>query len=223
AFMDAEPIPEIPLPDAALAGVFLTEGELSMASSCSTRRVLNRLGKAARYFPAPYWSDASRESVYTVEDSRRSLLAKSERATVADAFATLRGDVMDLSIPHAFATTLASRTESRLVSAILPGRERGVMAALVWSPGQTEPEAIFADGGQPTAFPATFVAFIPNDAAEDDIRFMEDGYVVLLSKASADHLIAKLRAGSPLELRGGSQERTLRIAVTRLAALLTRR
>src|SRR5262249_15726321 len=68
AFMDAEPIPEIPLPDAALAGVFLTEGELSMASSCSTRRVLNRLGKAARYFPAPYWSDASRESVYTVED-----------------------------------------------------------------------------------------------------------------------------------------------------------
>jgi hypothetical protein len=214
AFMDAETIPGVPLPDAALAGVFLTESELAMASSCGARRVLNRLGRAARYFPSPYWSDASRESVYTLEDSRRSLLARFEHATVADAFATLRGDVMDLSIPRAFATTLASRTESRLVSAILPGREHGVSAALVWSPGQAEPEAIFAEGPRPTAFAATFVAFVPNDADRDDIRFMEDGYVVLLSKGSADHLVAKLGAGAPLELGGGSHERTLRIAVT---------
>jgi hypothetical protein len=215
AFMDAEAIPEIPLPDAAMAGVFLTESELAMASACSTRRVLNRLGRAARYFPAPYWSDASRGSVYALDDSRVSLLAKFEHATVADAFATLRGDVMDLSIPQTFATTLASRTASRLVSAILPARERGVTAALVWSPGQTEPEAIFADGPRPTAFAATFVAFVPNDAEQDDIRFMEDGYVVLLSQGSADQLVAKLRAGTPLELRGGSEKRTLRIAVTR--------
>src|SRR5262249_54109030 len=113
AFMNAPNIPGIPLPDAALAGVFLTEGELAMASACSTRRVLNQLGKVARYFPSPYWSDPYRQPVYMVEDVGKSLLGRVDRATVRSAAATLRGNVMELSIPESFAVTLAARTEGR--------------------------------------------------------------------------------------------------------------
>ena len=173
------------------------------------------MGKAARYFPTPYWSDPSRQSVHAMQDAGTSLLAKFERTTVANAFATLRENAMDLCIPGSFATILASRTEDRVPSAILPGREPGISAALVWTPGQSEPEAIFAMGPPPTAVAATFVALIPNDAAEDDIRFMEDGYVVLLSTESAQRLVIDLRAAAPVELRGREQERTLRIAVKR--------
>jgi hypothetical protein len=214
-FMDAPTIPGIALPDGALAGVFLTEGEFAMGMTCSTQRVLNQLGKAARYFPTPYWSDPARQAVYTVQDVGKSLLGMFERASVVNATATLRGGVLDLSMPDTFALALAARTESRVGSAILPRRERGIQAALVWAPGQTEPEAIFAEGSTPTAVAAAFVAFLPNDAERDDIRFMEDGYVAMLSKESAQRLTGALRAGSPLELHGEGRERTIRITVTR--------
>jgi hypothetical protein len=213
AFMNAPAIPGMSLPEAALAGIFLTEGELSMASTCSVRRVLHRLGKAARYFPTPHWSDPSRQSVYTVEDAAKSLLCKLERETVPHAAATIRGDVMHLTLPSSFATTLADRIEGRVVSAILPTLEPGVSAALVWSPGQTEPEAICADGPAPTAIAGTFVALIPNDAEDDVVRFMEDGCVVVLSTQSAQRLVASLRTATAVELRG--EHRALRITVSR--------
>lgn len=96
AFVEAAPIPEVHAPPGALAGVFLTEGELAMATRCSVLRVLHRLGKVARYFPTPYWSDPSRQTVYDDADVERSVLSQLERAVVPEAAATLEGDVMRL-------------------------------------------------------------------------------------------------------------------------------
>jgi hypothetical protein len=212
AFFGAPPIEGVALPDNALAGVFLTEGELAMATTCSVRRVLNRLGKAQRYFPVPFWSDPNRPSVYSVGDANQSLLAKIAHASLPAATATLRGNAMHLRLPSSFAAKLAERIEARAASALLPGRERGVEAALVWSPGQQEPEAIFVDGPPPTAYAATFVALVHSDADQDDIRFMEDGYAVLLSARSADRLVAALRAKEPFEVLGGVPRRSLAVA-----------
>jgi hypothetical protein len=203
------------MPGGAIAGVFLTEGELAMATNCGPRRVLNRLGKAARYYPTPYWSAPARESVYSVQDSQTSLLSKFPRIAVSAGSATLCGSAMHLQLPQAFAPILADRIEGRTVSAIMPGREPGVAAALVWTPGQTEPEAIFADGSKPAAFAAAFVALIPNDAQQDDVRFMEDGYVVMLSQESAEALTRALRAGQKFEVRGGTQNRAVIFNVLR--------
>ena len=122
---------------------------------------------------------------------------------------------MDLSVPSHFAAVLSQRMERRMPSAILPGREPGVPAALVWSPGQLEPEAIFAYGREPSSIAATFVALVPNDAEQDDIRFMEDGYVIMLSTLSAERLATALRKAEPTELRGQDQGRSLRITVRR--------
>lgn len=191
-------------PRNALLGVFLTEGELAMASRCSVTRVLNQLGKQARYFPVPYWCDPHRSSVYAVEDVEQSILRKFERASVAGATATLRGDAMQLTLPRSFGRTVADRIKARQVTAVLTRRDDEVQAALVWTPGQQEAEATFVDGADASAVAATFVAFIPNDAAEDDIRFMEDGYVALLSQQSAERLIVALRSGSPVQLRSSS-------------------
>ncbi|MGC4089964.1 MAG: hypothetical protein QM756_19165 [Polyangiaceae bacterium] len=213
-FFDAPPLPGVSFPNDALAGVFLTEGELAMASESSAYRVFNALGRAARYFPVPFWSDPGRASVYQTGDAARSILAQLPRARVPGASATLRGDVMYLSVPSTFAVVLAERIERREASAILPDRAPGVTAALVWHPGQKEPEAIFAEASDPSAMAATFVAFVPNDAERDEIRFMEDGYAILLSAQSASELATSLKSGSTLQLTGGSDGRALVVAMT---------
>jgi hypothetical protein len=214
AFFDAPAIPGVELADDALTGLFLTEGELAMASRCSVSRVLNRLGKAARHFPAPHWTNPLRPPVYTLADVDQSILTQMSRAVVSQASATLRGDVLSLSIPRAFAKALAERTASGEASAVLPRWHADTGAALVWSVGQREPEAIIAEGTEPSAFAATFVALVPNDAAEDEIRFMEDGYAVVLSVQSKRHLVDSLQSGTPYELRDAARGRTLRVIFT---------
>ena len=74
AFFDPEPLPGILLPSGALAGVFLKEGEVEMALRCGVQRVLFALGRQARYFPFPHWSDPGREAVYQLGDAGRSVL-----------------------------------------------------------------------------------------------------------------------------------------------------
>jgi hypothetical protein len=213
AFVTAEAIAGIELPRAALAGVFLTEGELAMAVHCSVRRVLHRLGKEARYFPTPYWSDPSRASVYSTADVEASLLAKFSRAKLEQATATLTGEVMELSLPRSVGPKIAEHLEQGQAIAVVPGRSPGAVAALVWSPGQTEAEAIFAEGARPTAIAATFVGLVPNEAPSDEIRFMEDGYAVVLSSATTARLIETLKSGGALPI-GKGESRVLRVVVS---------
>jgi hypothetical protein len=209
-FFEAPAIPGVALPPDVLTGVFLTEGELQMASRCSVRRVLHRLGKATRQFPAPYWTNPLRPSVYSGEDVERSLLGKMPRATVAQASATLEGEAMSLFIPRSFAAALAERLAQGEPSAILPGSLAGANAALVWSAGQSEPEAIIAQGADPTAIAATFVALVPFGEADHDVQFFEDGYCALLSARSQPRVVEALRSGKPFEVRG-KLNRVLRV------------
>lgn len=55
--------------------------------------------------------------------------------------------------------------------------------------------------GSPTATAATFVGFAPADVTQDELRFMEDGYAVLLSADTSGRLAQALRAGAPHVLR----------------------
>ena len=66
--LEAKSIPGVMLPNGAFCGVFLTEGDM-MAASCAVSRVIHQLGKHAHYFPAPYWSDPARQSVYAPGDT----------------------------------------------------------------------------------------------------------------------------------------------------------
>lgn len=213
AYYDAPAIAGIERPADALAGVFLTEGEFAMATRCSTRRVLNRLGKEARHFPTPYWSNPLRASVYAVSDVEQSILSQFPRAVLASASATLRGETLHLKLPRDFALSLAERVAAGEAAAVLPSREPGVDAALVWTPGQRDPEAIIADDSDPSAIAATFVGFAPASTPHDELRFMEDGYAALLSATSASALAQALRAASPFELSDAASARSLRVTV----------
>lgn len=210
-FLDAPAIPQVPLPDRYLAGVFLKEGELAMATNCSVRRVLHGLGRAIRYFPNPWWTDPARESIYRVEDSAESVLAQFDRAHVPEAYATLEGNHMELAVPASCAKELSARMENRRPTALLTGLERGVSGALVWSPGQDAPEAIFDHRTKPTKLAANFVAFVPEGGSDDDLLFMEDGYVAILSAVALQRLISSLRSQVPFEIRSPQSGHTLRV------------
>lgn len=153
--------------------------------------------------------------MYGTGDCGRSLLSKMDRLNVSRTTATLNGEAMVLKLPRDAAVTIADRIDATASIGVLANRDPAVTAALVWLPGQKEPAATFIDGSEPSAFAALFVALIPSDAPADDIQFMEDGYVVLLSADSAARLVNNLRDGSSVFFQGGNPERSLTIAVTR--------
>lgn len=150
--------------------------------------------------------------MYGTGDCGRSLLSKMDRLNVSRTTATLNGEAMVLKLPRDAAVTIADRIDAVASIGVLANRDPAVTA---WSPDQIEPVATFIDGSEPSAFAALFVALIPSDAPADDIQFMEDGYVVLLSADSAARLVNNLRDGSSVFFQGGNPERSLTIAVTR--------
>lgn len=213
-FFDAPSLEGIEIPDSALTGVFLREGELAMAMTSGVLRVLNRLGKQAMYFPTPYWSDPTRATAYSTADAEQTILTRFLRVSDPAASATLSGDAMTLSLPPELAAQLADRLEADVSCAVLPPRKPDIRAALVWAPGQLEPEAIFdgTRGEPPTSFAAVFVALVPNVGPEDEIRFMEDGFAAILCEASTRSLTRMLRKSGDLEVRSANG-RTLRVMV----------
>ena len=91
------------------------------------------------------------------------------------AWATIAGDVLELAVGPDTAGALSAQLGAGNAAAVLPARERGVTAALVWTPGQTEPTAISAPGADGRRIAATFVGLVPDSTDADQVRFQEDG------------------------------------------------
>jgi hypothetical protein len=215
AFFLPTPIPGIRLRDDYLEGVFLKEGEVEVATRCSLQRVLNALGRQARYFPFPYWSDPGRAAVYGLGDAGRSVLYNLDRIAMPGATATVsqQGDACLLSVPRDGAELLAETLESRRAVAVLPGRDPGLPAALVWNPQQAAPEANAVAGKDASDLSAAFVSLVASDEPVDRVTFLEDGYGVLLSPDTAARLLALLRSGEANELVVAEAQRVLTVRV----------
>jgi hypothetical protein len=133
--------------------------------------------------------------VYGIGDADRSLLAGVGRLVDRAATATLRGDEMVLAMPRAAAREIADRIAAGQAAAVLPGRDPALTAALVWAPGQVEPEATCEEGTDTSAVAAAFVMLLPQDSPTDVIRFLEDGCAAILSTSSAKSLVRFLEDG----------------------------
>lgn len=204
AFGTAQPIEGVPLPDRALAGVLLTEGELAMAM-VSTDRVLSRLSQASRWYPWPFWSDPARTAVYQVGDSDQSILSKLPRANRRLTTAELAGNDVTMRVARGDAGPLAAHLASGQAVAVLPGPDPSATGALVWSPGQREPLATTAELTGPQRLSVRFVALVPVSDAVDTVRFQEDGFAILLSPATLSVLVDGLRDGTGVRLSAGDE------------------
>ncbi|HWA74351.1 MAG TPA: hypothetical protein VG937_18530 [Polyangiaceae bacterium] len=215
AFFDPEPLPGILLPSGALAGVFLKEGEVEMALRCGVQRVLFALGRQARYFPFPHWSDPGREAVYQLGDAGRSVLYELDRVAMPGATATVsqQGNDCVLTVPADAAQLLADTLEQRGALAVQPGRDLALSAALVWNPAQAEPQASAVAGKSAAELSATFVTLFVRYDPVDRVTFLEDGYGAVLTRDTATRLIAALRSGDQSELRVAENQRALTIRI----------
>jgi hypothetical protein len=190
-------------PETLLCAVLLTEPELEMAQVSSTARVLTRLGHLYRYFPFPFWTDPARSSVFDPGDADQSILRLLPQLVVADGSATLSGSQLRVVVPLDAASVLATELREGRPLALIVGRDPAAPAMLTWRPGQADPIAINADGSDGSHIAAIFVAFVPAPAPVDDVRFQEDGFVVLLAEGSGRRLVDALTSGRPCELDGG--------------------
>jgi len=207
-------VPDAVAPRGTLSGVFLTAEEADMAHRCSVYRVLSRLGLAYRFFPWPYWSDPRRSSLYTDDDTDRSILSKANKLHVASGSATINGHEMRLVMPRSAAIATAERLAEGQAIAVLTGRDPSVLAALIWRPGQDEPMAITDDRMDGSLVTAWFALFVPSNEQADTIRFQEDGYCILLTADTAAKLTEALYTASTFRIDCHGTDHSLTIQIS---------
>ncbi|HEU4403784.1 MAG TPA: hypothetical protein VFS43_00595 [Polyangiaceae bacterium] len=202
-YAPAAPLAGLPVKPGSLTAISLFGSELDVARRYGPLRVLSRLGKATSFFPFPPWAERSRQPV---AGALESVLDRVGGMVLPDASVTVEGDVATLRLRPPCAAPLAqgvpTMPEDRPI-ALFPGLGAEAPACLVWSPGQSEPEAISLPGGDGTRFGACFVAFVAEQPA-DETRLFEDGVIVMLTDRSWYELRAALAAGRPYRLERGA-------------------
>jgi hypothetical protein len=172
-----------------LAMIGLLEDEIAALQEFGATRVLNILGNAERFYPAPYWTERNRPSCMSPKWSA-SILANIRRVP-ASGFRVFKEENRIILRAHAGA---ARRTTEALRSlppseplALLTAIDPSADAALVWHPGQTEPHAITPPGGQGRRLCGSFVILLPEQETDKEELF-EDGYVLHLTSATCERL-----------------------------------
>ncbi len=202
-YAPAQYLTDVDVVPGALAAITLFGDELEAVKRFGATRVLARLGRANEYFPFPPWGERSRQPA---AGGLESLLAGFAGLTLPDASATIEGDSVVLRLSPRCAPLLARALPTLPPDAALAlhvGLAPDAPACLVWSPGQTGPEAISTPGADAARVGACFVAFVPQQAA-DEARLFEDGAFVALTDASWAALREALGGGRAFRLERGA-------------------
>ena len=181
-YVDARPLRGVEMPGRALAAVIVDAAEVETALAHGAYRVLARLGEQSGCFPYPTWSDLGRQSVASTREAE-SALSKISRTRAPGVHFVVEGKRLRVRVPKTARGILG-----RGVAALAPGTPFALLtepapnadALLVWSPGQAEPKAIYAEGSDGSHLTGGCLAVVPR-GQKDEIRVLEDGYTLLLS------------------------------------------
>jgi hypothetical protein len=202
-YAPAKPTADVRVPPDALAAVALFGDELEAVKRYGATRVLARLGRATTFFPFPPWSERARQPV---AGALASVLEPVGGLTLPDASVSIEGDTIFVRLLPTCAPLLAKAFEAlpddRPI-ALHVGLAPGASACLVWSPGQTAPEAISMPGADGSRIGACYLGLVPQPNA-DEVRLFEDGVMALVTDKPWASLRAALASGKPFRLaRGG--------------------
>jgi hypothetical protein len=184
----------------------LLTGEIDAALSFGHARVLALLGRQARYYPYPEWFDPARAPVLDIAAYRSKTLLKNFPVLHVPYIQVVRyGLRLEITLPRQkCAALLGSVRELPDAVALLPGFARNVLSTMVWRPGQTQPEAIWASTHAPEATPrhdagigVNFLAIIHGDI-DPTVVLREDGYALMLSERLWNQFLAALEEGRSL-------------------------
>lgn len=211
-YLRAQRLAGVSLPPRALAGVLLTEPEVSVANRFSGTRVSSRLGHRYRRYPYPPWADRDRSSLAMPELNEPTLLAQLPVVQLAGASAA--------STPDSGLTLRLRESSSRDLKGVLEQVPEGQPFALalevdpradgclVWEgPTQSTPSAIAPEGSSGSRVCGCFLAFVSTPEAEDGMKIVEDGFALTLTPANWALILEAIQetrptrvesAGSPL-------------------------
>ncbi len=221
AYIAAVALPGVEVPPGAIAAILLTPEEAEIVPVIGPYRVTALLGKAARYYPCPPWSERGRPSVLTRDDMDRSILRKvplavypgatvtmqmppqspqdagSEMLATAGARVTLR---LPLPQPDGFRDALSAMPDEWSL-ALLTHADPKADVRLVWRPGQGGPELIGPAGAGGVAT-GGFVLLAAGGDMPAGAKVLEDGFGVMLPPALAAEARRALINAGPLLIDG---------------------
>jgi hypothetical protein len=208
----------VPLPSGALTVVLLTSQETEVAAALGATRVLGRLGQHERFYPAPWWNDLARTSSVVDGELAASAWAgfAQQRApgvraqlvlaapmgltrTAEDPLGTGHGSAegtLFVGVERARAAEFA-----RLLAQARPGTGLALVIApdatadsrLVWG-ATARIETIGGPAGAATITSGLLLLGLDDQRRGGGI--VEDGFVIILSGAERDALVAAIRAGT---------------------------
>jgi hypothetical protein len=199
-YADARPIADIPLPEGALAAIFVAAPEVRTALDYGTYRVLTRIGLQLRVFPYPVWGELERPSVVTSRESE-SLLTRVPRLPALNVFFVVTDERLRISVPRGSLSllrgvgSLPGNTPFVLLTRPAPNAN----SILTWTPGQQEVSGISQEGSDGSRLSGSCLMIVPA-AQRNQIRQFEDGYSLHFSSDSWGLLSATLLAQRSLSL-----------------------
>ncbi|BDS11102.1 TGF-beta receptor interacting domain-containing protein [Aureispira anguillae] len=169
------------LPKQCLNMVLLSLEEVQAVQEFGYTRILSMLGKQARYYPFPYWTDHYRENLL-IQELNKSLLKSLRRMVFPEASVTLiNNQHIYLTINYTAQLNLAHETfPSSIPLAFLPSLDSKADACLTWSFQPNAPEAITPPNSQGNTMGGCMLLII-GQQKENKARILEDGFALLLN------------------------------------------
>lgn len=188
-----------------LLAIVITSKEIEVADQVGHTRLLSRLGRRARFFPTPPWSDRDRPEVLTDEYLSRSLLANLPKIHASGSVAWIKISPQRRPVPGPLGMpdfesdfdsvrvelnlSASSMAPLRMALETLPDSaplavftdvNSDLPRCLTWEPGQAGGQAISDFGrSEDLRCAGNFVLFVPGEE-RNQARVVEDGFAVLL-------------------------------------------
>lgn len=169
------------LPKDCLSMILLSLEEVQAIPNFGALRILSMLGKQARYYPFPYWTDHHRENLL-IQELKDSLLAHVNRINLPEAVLTLvNNEHIYLKISRKWDIDLSKQTFPNTVPiGILPSLAPEADACLTWSFEPNTPEAITLPDSKGTIISGCMLILIGTQERNFG-RILEDGFSLLLT------------------------------------------
>jgi hypothetical protein len=186
-----------------LAMIGLLSEELKCIEEFGAQRMFSLLGKAERFFPAPYWTERGRPSRGSLKEMESSVLYTVKRIHESGfcVFREAGRVVMRARLGYdsnAALRRIADPPRDQPL-ALLTEMHPDCDGALKWDAGLIIPSASVAPGSKGARICGSFVVLRPNQP-EDSARILEDGYVLALTAPNWERMREALMGKKDLVL-----------------------
>lgn len=199
----AGPLPGVNYPDRMLAAMMVTSDEVDAIRAHGSYRLLSLLGRHAKHFPYPPWSERNRPSLLGLPDVKKSLLGTTPLATARGLYARRQRQNVHVHMPDDRAATILQKRLEQLPPrgpfVLLTDPDPEAKARLVWKPGMPV-ETIGCDDRPDVSLTGGFIAFFMSSKAVEGVHVCEDGFAISMRRPTWDKVRKALLNDEPFTM-----------------------